>query len=77
MGNNSIKNSQITIPKPHTHLYIIGRKCTKFQVNQMKDVRGVAEKVLSARRPNGITHTRMDEGHLCSPPSPMSDDRND
>ena len=37
MGNNSVKNSSIKIPKPHAHLYIIGRKST-FQMNAMKDV---------------------------------------
>ena len=29
--------------KPHAHLHIIGRKPTKFQMNPMKDVGGVAE----------------------------------
>ena len=43
MGDNSIKNSRIKILKPHAHLHIIGRKSTKFQMNQMKDVGGVAE----------------------------------
>ena len=43
MGNNSIKNSSIKNPKPHAHLHIIGRKCTKFQMNPMKDVEGVAQ----------------------------------
>ena len=43
MGDNSIKNSRIKILKPHAHLHIIGRKSTKFQVNPMKDVGGVAE----------------------------------
>ena len=42
---------QITILKPHT-LHIIGRNCTKFQVNPMKDVGGVAERDLSARQPD-------------------------
>ena len=76
MGNYSIKNSQITILKPHT-LHIIGRNCTKLQANPMKSVGGVAERDLSARRPDGITHTRTDEGHFYSPPSPTSGDRND
>ena len=43
MGSNSNKNSQIKILKPHAHLCIIGRKSTKFQVNPMNDVEGVAE----------------------------------
>ena len=43
MGNNSIKNNSIKNPKPHAHLRIIGRKTTKFQMNPMKDVEGVAE----------------------------------
>ena len=42
MGSNSFKNSRIKIPKPHTHLHIIGGKTTKFQVYPMKDVDGVA-----------------------------------
>ena len=43
MGDNSVKNSQIKILKPHAHLHIIGRKSTKFQVNPMKDVGGVVD----------------------------------
>ena len=43
MGNNSVKNSSIKNPKPHVHLHITGRKSTKFQMNPMKDVEGVAE----------------------------------
>ena len=43
MGNNSVKNSSIKYPKPHAHLHIIGRKSTKFQMNPIKDVGGVAE----------------------------------
>ena len=43
MGDNAIKNSRIKILKPHAHLHIIGRKPTKFQMNPMKDVGGVAE----------------------------------
>ena len=42
MGNNSVKNSSIIKPKPHAHRLIIGRKCTKFQMDTMKDVEGVA-----------------------------------
>ena len=38
-----VKNSQIKILKSHAHLHITGRKPTKFQVNLMKDVGGVAE----------------------------------
>ena len=45
MGNNSIKNSSIKNPKPHSHLHIIGRKPTKFQMKPMKDVGGVAETI--------------------------------
>ena len=41
MGSNSIKNSQIKTLKSHTHVHIIGRKSTKFQMNLMKDA-GVA-----------------------------------
>ena len=43
MGNNSVKNISIKNPKPHAHLHIIGRKSTKFQINPMKDVGGVAK----------------------------------
>ena len=43
MGDNSIKNSQIKILKPYAHLHIVGRKSTKFQMNPIKDVGGVAE----------------------------------
>ena len=38
MGDNSVKNNRIKIPKSHAHLNIIGRKSTKFQVDPMKDV---------------------------------------
>ena len=70
MGDNSVKNSRIKNPKPHAHFHIIGRKSTKFQVNLMKDVGGVAE----TRRTDGIMHTRMDKGHFYSPLPPMSGD---
>ena len=43
MGSNSNKNSQIKLLKPHAHIHIIRRKSTKFQMNPMKDVGGVAE----------------------------------
>ena len=43
MGNNSFNNSSIKNPIPHAHLQIIGRRSTKFQMNQMKDVGGVQE----------------------------------
>ena len=43
MGNNSIKNSRIKILKSHANLHIIEKKSTKFQVNPMKDVGGVAK----------------------------------
>ena len=66
MGDNSLKNSCIEIPTPHAHLHITGRKTTKFQGNQIKDVGGVAEKDLSDGWTDGITHTQMDEGHLYS-----------
>ena len=39
----AIKTSRIEILNPHAHLHIIGRKSTKFQMNPMKDVGGVAE----------------------------------
>ena len=81
MGNNSIKNSQIKIPKPNAHLHIIERKSTKFQVNPMKDVGGVVETRSLGRtagrtdgRTNGIMHTWTDEGHFYSPPPPTSGD---
>ena len=70
MGDNSVKNSQIKLLKPYAHLPIIGRKSTKFQVNQMKDLGGVAEiRSLgwTAGRSDGITHTRTDKGHFYSP----------
>ena len=59
MGDNSVKNSQIKILKPHAHLHIIGRKSTEFQVNLMKDVGGVAE-TRSLRRMAGQTEGRKD-----------------
>ena len=43
MGDTSVKNSRIKIQKPHAYLHIRGKKSTKFHVNPMKDVRGVAE----------------------------------
>ena len=43
MGDNSVRNSRIKIPKPYAYLHIIGRKSAKFQVNQMKGVGGIAE----------------------------------
>ena len=59
MGNHSIKNSRIKILKPHAHLHIIGRKSTKFQVNLMADVGGVAE-TGSLRWMNRRRDRRMD-----------------
>ena len=72
-------NSRIKILKPHAHLHIIGRKSTKFQVNPMKDVGGVAETRSLGRmagRTDRITHTRTDEGHFYSPPLPTSGNKN-
>ena len=43
MGDKAIKNSGIKILKSYAHFLIIGRKSTKFQMNPMKDVGGVAE----------------------------------
>ena len=64
MGDNSVKNSQMKILKPHAHLHIIGRKPTKFQVNSKKDV-DVAETrslgPMAGRSTEGITHTWTDE----------------
>ena len=37
------KSSQIRILKPQVHLFIIGRKSTKIQMNPMKDVERVEE----------------------------------
>ena len=71
MGDNSVKNSRIKIPKSHTHLHIIGIKSTKFQVNPMKDVGGVAETRSVGRtagRTEGRTHTRPDEVISIAPP---------
>ena len=79
MGDNSVKNSRTKILKPHAHFHIIGRKSTKFQVNPMKDVGVVAETRSLGRTAggtDGITHTRMDEGHFYSPPPPTSGDKN-
>ena len=59
MGDNSIKNSRIKILKAHTRILIIGRQFTKFQVNPMKDVRGVAE-TRSHGRTAGRTVGRTD-----------------
>ena len=70
MGDNSVENSQIKIPKPHAYLPIIGRKSTKFQVNPMKDVH-VGRVAETRSRTDGITHTRTDEGHFYSPPFPL------
>ena len=36
MGDNSVKNSQIKILTPYSHLHIIGRKSTKFQVTPQR-----------------------------------------
>ena len=73
MGNNSLKNSQIEIPKPYAHLHIIGRKSTKFQVNPIKDIGGVAEtRSRMDGRKDKITYTPTDEGHF--PPQPTSGD---
>ena len=83
MGDNSDKNSRIKILKPHAHLHIIARKSTKFQVNPMKDVRGVAE-TRSLGRTAGRTEGQTDgrnnahtdgRGHFYSPPPPMSGDK--
>ena len=64
MGNNSINNNQIKILKPHAHLHIIGRKSTKFQVNLMKEVGGVAEIRFLRQKArgwiDGITYTWTD-----------------
>ena len=65
MGDNSVKDGRIEILKPHAHLLIIGRKSTKFQMNPMKDVGGVAE-TISLGRTEGRTDARMDgrkDGH--------------
>ena len=57
MGDNSVKNSRIKSQKPYAHLHIKVRKSTKFQVNSMKDVGGVAE-TRSIERPDGQTELR-------------------
>ena len=75
MGDNSVENSQIKIPKPHAHLPIIGRKSTKFQVNPMKDVH-VGRVAETRSRMDGITHTWTDEGHFNSPPPPPTSGNN-
>ena len=77
MGENSIKNSRIKIPRSNAHLQIIGRMSKKFQVNLMKDVGGVAETRSWAagqmdRRMDGITHTQMDKDYFYSPHLPLS-----
>ena len=84
MSDNSIKSSRIKILKPHAHLHIIGRKSTKFQVNPMKDVVGVAETRSlgwtvgrTEGRVDGITHTRTDDGHFYSSLPPTSGDNNE
>ena len=43
MCDNFIKYSRIRILKPYAHFNIIARKSTKFQMNPMKGVGGVAE----------------------------------
>ena len=43
MSNNSVKNSSIKNPISHAHLHIIERKSTKFQMNLVKNVEGIAE----------------------------------
>ena len=57
MGDNSVKNSRIKSQIPYAHLHIKVRKSTKFQVNSMKDVGGVAE-TRSVERPDGQTELR-------------------
>ena len=59
MGDNSVKDSRIRILKPYANLYIIGRKPTKFQVNPIKDVGGVAE-TRSLGRTDGRAGGRKD-----------------
>ena len=43
IGDNSVKNSRIINLKQHANIHIIGRKSTKFPVNPLKDIGGVAE----------------------------------
>ena len=65
------------------HIFIYkGRKSTKFQVNPMKDVGGVAEtrslgwtEGRADEWMDGIMHTGTDEGHFYSPPPPTSGDK--
>ena len=79
MGDNSVRNSQIKILKPHAHLHIIGRKPTKFQVNLMKDVGAVEESRSfgwTDGRTDGKKRTQTDKGYFYSPPPPTSGDKN-
>ena len=79
MGDNSVKNSRIKILKSPAHLHIIGSKSTKFQVNPMKDVGGVADTRSlggTAGWMEGITHTLTDKDDFYSPPLPTSVDKN-
>ena len=69
MGNNSVRDGQIKIPKPNAHFPIIGRKSTKFQINPIKDVRGVAEtRSRTDGRMDGRNNAHMVKGHFYSPP---------
>ena len=59
MGDNSVKNSRIKIPKTHAQLHIIGRKSTQFQMNPMTDV-GRVGKTRSLGRTAGWTDGRTE-----------------
>ena len=59
MGDNSVKNSRIKILKPHAHLHIIGRKSTKFQMNPIKDVRGMTQLASQGSIPGVATYFRF------------------
>ena len=73
-----VKNSGIEIPKQHAHLHIKRSKTTKFQMNPMKDVRGLAKTrswmaEQMERQKESCTHgpTRI----ISIAPSPLSGDK--
>ena len=65
--------------KTRAHLHIITNQPTKFQINPIKDVGGVAgprfrTDIRTDGRKDGRTHNRTVEGRFYSPPPPTSGD---
>ena len=66
--HNSTKNGRNKNEKPHAHLHTIRSRSTKFQINPMKDVGGVAgTRFRTDRRKDERMHTRTDKCHFYSP----------